>query len=152
MNPAPDDTISAALSAWAIEHAPEHLRYAARRGHVITSAVLDTITQMLGAALGGRPLRPLEELIKWRPRTNLPRPESIDAYKVTSRALEQWCEHHALPAVVEFRAGPIVRVEEQPDVRNPAGVLKYSGVIITITCSDCQKRYVLVNLETVMLT
>ena len=144
---APVLDVDATLSAWAIEHAPDHLRYAAERGFVIKTAVLDTIAQMVATAVGGSPLlRAGDDLIKWQERRN-PQPEILVGRDAVLRELTEWKRRLAPPDIVKFSMTAVVRVEQQTDVRDPDSILKYSGVVITITCADLQKRYVLVNLE-----
>ena len=135
-----------ALVAWALVHGPEHLKYAAKRGHVIRAAVVDTMVQMLATALRGRVMRPLDELIKWQPR-NHPSVEMMDRHLRVSRAGIAWCKTYELPPDVDFFISGVVRVEEQTNVTDPDSVLKYSGAVITVTVKDLEKRYVLINLE-----
>lgn len=138
------EPLDAALVAWAVTHGPDHLRYAAKRGYVIRSAVLDTMAKMLADALSGRVID--VELIHWQ-RRKTPHQPSVERYESVLADFARW-QHRCNPPVgIAFEVSPIVRVEEQPLAMDPMSILKYSGVVVTLVCSGAGNRFVLVNLE-----
>lgn len=137
---------AADLTAWAKEHGPEYLRYAAERGHAVKSGVMDTIAQALAHALGGKVVRYGDRLIQWRERAH-PHESSLMRGEGKLALFNDWRRGAPLPAGVEFEPSGVMRVEEQPDATIPDATLKYSGFVVTIRHPATAERFVVVNLE-----
>ena len=134
------------LVEWAKEHGPDYLRYAAERGHTIKAGVMDTIATMVAEALGGRVVRPGDELIDWKPRAEPSAENNTHRLRICDTFLD-WLVVRQMPRLVQHVVSEVVRVEEQADPTNPKQLLKYSGVVVTLKHPATAERFVVVNLE-----
>lgn len=131
------------LTAWAKEHGPDHLKYAAERGFTVKSGAMDVIAERVAIYLGGR-VYSSGELLRWTERVGSGAWDA-DLASIMDKV-------HAFEATLPKRVDVVmpstaVRIEEQTDLSDPKRILKYTGVVIRVSHPATLDRYVIVNLE-----
>jgi hypothetical protein len=133
------------LTAWAKEHGPEYLRYAANQGYTVKSGTMDLIGSRLAEALGGRLIRDTD-LINWKARE---RPDAawVERWEALADRLPALHLELKLPAGVALAPLTVLRVEEQPDATQPSTILKYTGTIVKLQHPATADRLIVLNFE-----